>query len=81
MTRIGNIYTESFGKLPDAMTGDKKLTEMIQKEVIDKLGEPSGITKEGLADLIYAGGSCGQKCGFESGFRYALALIFESLNN
>lgn len=78
MTRIGNIYTESFGKLPDAVSGDNKLTEMIQTEVMDKLGEPSGMTKEAVADLIYAGGSCGQKCGFESGFKYALALILES---
>ena len=54
---------------------------MIREEIVDRIEEPAGMTKESVADLIYAGSSYGQKAGFESGFNYAIALIFESLVN
>lgn len=79
MSRIGNIYTESYSKSSAAISADGKLSETIQEEIVDRIGEPASMTKESVADLIYAGSSYGQKAGFESGFNYAIALIFESL--
>ena len=34
-----------------------------------------------MTDLVFAGSSYGQMQGFESGFRYAMTLIAESLCN
>lgn len=79
MTRIGSIYTESYCKSSAAISADSELTETIQSQIVDGLVEPSTMTKESVADLVLAGSSYGQKGGFESSFKYAMALIFESL--
>ena len=80
-SRIENIYTESYSKSSAAISADGELSEIIREEIVDRLEAPASMTKEYVADLIYAGSSYGQKAGFESGFNYAMSLIFESLVN
>ncbi|GAA0243381.1 hypothetical protein GCM10008922_00680 [Faecalicatena contorta] len=79
MAKVGRIYTESYSKTYDAISADNELTEIIETEIISKMKSHENMTMEYITDLIFAGSSCGQKCGFESGFKYAMSLIFESL--
>lgn len=79
MTKVGRIYTESYSNTSDAISADKELTEIIETEIISKMKNPESMAMESLTDLIFAGSSLGQKRGFESGFKYAMSLIFESL--
>lgn len=77
MIRIENIYERAFHELPEARTDDKALEEEI-REYLDTVNWPVK-DREELEDLVFAGSSYGQHSGFISGFRYALALVFESL--
>lgn len=79
MTRINKVYANAYNKTPAAIVADNELSEQIRKELVDKMKKPDSLTEEAIADLIYAGSSYGQAQGFESGFKYAMALIFESL--
>lgn len=77
MTRIENIHERAFHELPEARTDDKALEEEI-REYLDTVSWPVK-DREELEDLVFAGSSYGQHSGFISGFRYALALVFEGL--
>lgn len=77
MTRIENIYTRAFQELPETRSEDDALTEEL-KEYLENVKWPVS-SREEMEELVYAGSSFGQKRGFISGFRYAIALIFESL--
>lgn len=77
MGRIEDIYRLVFQDLPDSQAMDNKLSERIEAEInrmdIDQED------KEKATDMMYAGSSHGQAIGFISGFRFAMALIIESL--
>lgn len=79
MSTVGNIYTESYSRSSAARSADEELTEIIEKEIIDGIGDSADITRETVTDLVFAGSSTAQKQGFESGFKYAVSLLLESL--
>lgn len=77
MSRIGNIYESAFFELPQARADDMELEKEL-KEYLETASWPVESWEE-LKDMVFAGGSYGQKRGFISGFRYAIALLLESL--
>lgn len=77
MTRIEEIYSRVFHELPDSKPGDDELHEQIKAEVASI--NCSGEEKERLSEIMFIGSSYGQASGFVSGFRFAMALMFESL--
>ena len=78
MEQIRTIYREVFSKSPAAIGADQKLTEEIEER---KRRAGQALTEEEWTDLVFAGSSYGQIQGFESGFRYAMTLMAESLCN
>lgn len=79
MTKISGIYTELYGKTPEAIATDTELSDKIKEEILDPVEDFSKLTRQECEDRVFFGSSYGQKQGFESGFKYAMALIFESL--
>lgn len=77
MRRIEDIYRLVFQELPDSQAMDHKLSERIEAEINGMNIGPED--KDKAADMMYAGSSHGQAIGFISGFRFAMALIIESL--
>ena len=77
MTRKEHIYAQAFQSLPEGQAADEGLSDEI-KEYLQNVILPVQNRAE-LEDLVYAGSSYGQKSGFVSGFRYAVALLAESL--
>lgn len=77
MTRIESIYKRVFHELPESRQEDDALAARIKEEVESMEGDPE--EKERLSDIMFIGSSYGQVSGFISGFRFAIALMFESL--
>ena len=77
MTRIESIYKHVFHELPESRQEDDRLTEVLKEELANMTGDQE--EKERLLDIVFTGSSYGQTSGFVSGFRFAIALIFESL--
>lgn len=79
MTRISQIYKTAYSNTAAAISADRTLTERINREVIEPVHSFVELKENQYTDLIFAGSGIGQEQGFQEGFRYALALIFESL--
>lgn len=77
MTRIESIYKHVFHELPESRPEDNELAKRIKEEIECMEGDPE--EKERLSDIMFIGSSYGQASGFISGFRFAIALILESL--
>lgn len=78
ISRIAAIYQEVYSKSSMAEIKDKKLSEALQKE-IDNIPDYKALTRDEIEDIMYIGSSTGQAQGFREGFRYAVALLVESL--
>ncbi len=78
ISRISAIYQEAYSKSSMADIKDKKLSDELQKE-LDSITDYGALTRDEIEDIICAGSSMGQAQGFREGFRYAVALLFESL--
>lgn len=76
--RIGTIYEEIYGKSTMADIEDKRLSEKVN-ELLTDADNCGKLNREKVYDLVFAGSSTGQAHGFREGFRFAFALIFESL--
>lgn len=76
MSKLQDIYQRAYNNTPAATVDDNTVGEAV-REQIEREKSRTG----GRSDLVCLGTSYGQAQGFESGFRYALALIFESLSN
>ncbi len=61
----------------------RQLHALIYRKQIEREKSRAGgtLSEDEWSDLVCLGTSYGQAQGFESGFRYDLALIFESLSN
>lgn len=79
MSKISEIYTELYGETPEGERADDEVTNSIKQNLINPIEDFSTLSRDEITDLIFAGSSCGQAKGFEGGFQYAVALIFESL--
>lgn len=77
MTRIESIYQRVFHELPESRSADSELEEQIKAEV-ENIDCPEE-EKERISEIMFTGSSYGQASGFVSGFRFAMALILESL--
>lgn len=82
MTRIENIYRKAYSGTPAATADDNTVGEAVREQVEREKSRAGGtLSEDEWSDLVCLGTSYGQEQGFKSGFRYALALIFESLSN
>lgn len=82
MTRIENIYSKAYSGTAAAFSDDNTVGEAVKEQIQKEKERVSrGLTEDEWSDLVSLGTSYGQAQGFKSGFRYALALIFESLSN
>ena len=81
MNQISRIYTKAYSNTPAAISADNELSEIIRREVLGGVMEDATLTKEDCSELVFMASSYGEEYGFMSGFRYALALVFESLCN
>lgn len=79
MSKINEIYNQLYGETPEGERMDNEITDSIKQNIINPIKDFSTLSREEFTELIYAGSSCGQAKGFEGGFQYAVALIFESL--
>lgn len=78
ISRIAEIYQEVYSKSSMAEIKDKQLSDIIQKR-LEEVPDHENFTRQTVGDLVFAGSSEGQAQGFREGFRYAMALVFESL--
>lgn len=78
ISRIAEIYQEVYSKSSMAEIKDKQLSDIIQKR-LEAVPDHENFTRQTIGDLVFAGSSEGQAQGFREGFRYAMALVFESL--
>ena len=82
MSKLQDIYQRAYNQTSDATGDDNTVGEAVRKEVEREKSRAGGtLSEDEWSDLVCLGTSDGQAQGFESGFRYALALIFESLSN
>ena len=82
MSKLQDIYQRAYNQTSDATVDDNTVGEAVRKEVEREKSRAGGtLSEDEWSDLVCLGTSYGQAQGFESGFRYALALIFESLSN
>lgn len=77
MARIESIYKRVYHELPESRQEDERLAERIKEELENVECDPED--REKLSDIMFIGSSYGQASGFISGFRFAMALILESL--
>ena len=82
MSKLQDIYQRAYNNTPAATVDDNAVGEAV-REQIQRRKESAGhpLSEEEWDDLVCLGTSYGQAQGFESGFKYALTLIFESLSN
>lgn len=77
MTRVENIYKRVYHELSESRQEDERLNERIKEEIKNMECDPEDWEK--LSEIMFIGSSYGQASGFISGFRFAIALILESL--
>lgn len=77
MARIESIYKRVYHEIPESRQEDERMAERIKEEIENMDCDPED--KERLSDIMFIGSSHGQTSGFISGFRFAIALILESL--
>ena len=81
MKKLKDIYQRAY-RTSAAISDDDTVGEAVQEQIDIARSRAGGtLSEEEWSDLVCLGTSYGQEQGFESGFRYALALIFESLSN
>lgn len=78
ISRIQEIYKEVYRKSSMADIKDEQLSEKVE-EHLSKVTDYQSLTEKEIGDLVFVGSSEGQAQGFQEGFRYAMALVFESL--
>lgn len=78
ISRIQEIYREVYRKSSMAEIKDRQLSDIIQRR-LEEIPDHENLTRQAIGDLVFAGSSEGQAQGFREGFRYAMALVFESL--
>lgn len=82
MSKLQDIYQRAYNNTPAATVDDNTVGEAVREQIEREKGRAGGtLSEDEWSDLVCLGTSYGQAQGFESGFRYALALIFESLSN
>ena len=82
MSKLQDIYQRAYNNTPAATVDDNTVGEAVREQIErDKSRAGGTLSEDEWSDLVCLGTSYGQAQGFESGFRYALALIFESLSN
>ena len=81
MEQIRTIYREVFSKSPAAIGADQKLTEEIEQEIEERKRKSRTSPHRRGMDIRYLPAAVTAVQGFESGFRYAMTLIAESLWN
>ena len=82
MSKLQDIYQRAYNNTPAATVDDNTVGEAVREQIEREKSRAGGtLSEDEWSDLVCLGTSYGQAQGFESGFRYALALIFESLSN
>lgn len=82
MSKLQDIYQRAYNNTPAATVDDDTVGEAVRAQIEREKSRAGGpLSEDAWSDLVCLGTSYGQAQGFESGFRYALALIFESLSN
>ena len=82
MSKLQDIYQRAYNNTPAATVDDNTVGEAVRAQIErEKIRAGGTLSEDEWSDLVCLGTSYGQAQGFESGFRYALALIFESLSN
>ena len=82
MSKLQDIYQRAYNNTPAATVDDNTVGEAVRAQIEREKSRAGGrLSEDEWSDLVCLGTSYGQAQGFESGFRYALALIFESLSN
>ncbi len=80
MSKLQDIYQRAYNNTPAATVDDNTVGEAVREQIEREKSRAGGtLSEDEWSDLVCLGTSYGQAQGFESGFRYALALIFESL--
>ena len=82
MSKLQDIYQRAYNQTPAAAADDNTVGEAVREQIEREKSRAGGtLSEDEWSDLVCLGTSYGQAQGFESGFRYALELIFESLSN
>lgn len=82
MSKLQDIYQRAYNQTPAAAADDNTVGEAVREQIEREKSRAGGtLSEDEWSDLVCLGTSYGQAQDFESGFRYALALIFESLSN
>lgn len=82
MSKLQDIYQRAYNNTPAAAADDNSIDEEIREMIEYEKNQADGtLSEDKWSDLVYYGAGCGQARGFESGFKYALALIFETLSS
>lgn len=81
MSKTGDIYKQVFLRLPAAIVSDNAVAETVNKEIAQRKQEGQALSEDDWKELIFFGCCRGQEEGFENGFKYALAMIFECLSS
>ena len=82
MSKLQDIYQRAYNNTPAATVDDDTVGEAVREQIEREKSRSSGtLSEDEWSEQVRHGTSYGQAQGFESGFRYALALIFESLSN
>ena len=82
MSKLQDIYQRAYNNTPAATGDDNTVGEAVREQIEYEKSQAGGtLSEDKWSDLVYFGAGCGQARGFESGFKYALELIFESLSS